>query len=308
VSEPSIREQSLNYRKGVVLGLTLAEIMLLVLFVIMLVLGKLLVDAIDDKKKHQQRLDTLKIENVELVETLQYIQRRVSSNTQIRDIFRELVRKANDYQQVQADLAELTEIHQKFINTLKDVGIDTKTLQGMEIQIEELNDLAKLGEKLIEAEATAGERRGYDKIFQHYQELAATNSNLKGQLENLRRQIESEGSGIGYPPCWVTEDGKPEYIFDIMLTDAGMIVVDNKLPHRKAEQARLPINRIRFDYEISQSVFLLDTLPIFQWSIEKECRYYVRIKDATSPLNKYAYKQHRQAIEDRFYIYIARQT
>jgi hypothetical protein len=52
---------------------------------------------------------------------------------------------------------------------------------------------------------------------------------LEGERDKYRRQVDNlmrSGNGLTYPSCWTTPDGQTEYMFDITITDQGLIVSD----------------------------------------------------------------------------------
>ena len=129
-------------------------------------------------------------------------------------------------------------------------------------------------------------------------ELQEKNENLRGQLRHLQR---GSGQGTEHPTCWATSTGKQEYIFDITLTDAGIVVADNALPNRVSAQKNLPLQQMIFDQELSHEVFLRTALPLYEWSKKEDCRFFVRVYDQTGPHEKSLYKNRLQAVESRFY-------
>jgi len=105
------------------------------------------------------------------------------------------------------------------------------------------------------------------------------------------------------PSCWAdAETGRVEYIFDVALTSHGLIVRDRALPHRAEERARLPI-AIDFGRELAPATFLSQAYPLYQWSVEHECRFFVRAFDLTAPSEKATYKHHLRILGQRFYLY-----
>ncbi len=102
-------------------------------------------------------------------------------------------------------------------------------------------------------------------------------------------------------PCWSTPDGSPESIFDVALTSKGLIIRDRKLAHRKEEQAKLPPSEFIFDGEISTGQFEQMARRLYAWSVQQECRHWVRAFDKTELTEKMNYKVHLQTVGGRFY-------
>lgn len=130
-------------------------------------------------------------------------------------------------------------------------------------------------------------------------------ANAQGQFESLRRKVGDGGRGVDHAPCWATPAGKPEYIFDIAVTERGMTTRDRKLPHRRSEQAMLPTADMVFDSEVSPQRFLSMAKPLLDWSAKQkpECRFWVRVFDKTADHQKAIYKRQIRIVGDRFYIF-----
>jgi hypothetical protein len=154
----------------------------------------------------------------------------------------------------------------------------------------------------VEAIVRAGVAQGAEVAKCKAAEIEA--GRLKGQLRNALRSVEQQGQGKGTekPACWAdTETGKPEYIFTVELTSGGLIVHDQKLPHRVEDQALLPISTIAFDGELPPEMFKAQTAGLASWSKERDCRFFVKVKDLTLPNEKDAYKKMLRALEEHFY-------
>lgn len=115
----------------------------------------------------------------------------------------------------------------------------------------------------------------------------------------------SGGRGTEHPACWTNEDGKPEYIFTTRLTSTGVVVRDNALPHRREQQALLPLSGIGFDHELNAAEFLRQMRPLFDWCRRQspECRFFVEVVDETQPEEKSTYKRLLRTVGDRFYYF-----
>lgn len=125
---------------------------------------------------------------------------------------------------------------------------------------------------------------------------------LRGQIGNLRAKLGELGRGTEMPACWASaETGRPEYIFDVALKSGTFIIRDRKIPHRKKDQAALPLHGIVFDQEIGPDVFLNQTEPLYAWSVKHECRFFVRAFDLTGAAEKEAFKRQMRILEGRFY-------
>lgn len=125
---------------------------------------------------------------------------------------------------------------------------------------------------------------------------------LKGQLANAQTKLERLGKGTEMPACWAdSKTGKPQYIFTINLTSNGLIIHNEQVQSRVNDQKLLPINTIHFDQNMNQQDFLSQTSPLYQWSKQNNCRFFVIAKDDTPSDQKNTYKAMLRSIESHFY-------
>ena len=126
---------------------------------------------------------------------------------------------------------------------------------------------------------------------------------LEGRLKNAEQQLATAGHGTEKPACWADRTGKPEYIFDIALKSQSVVVRDNALPGRTAEQAVLPIKALSFSLDLGQQDFRAQTRALFEWSEREGCRFFVRVYDLTAAHEKDAYKRQLRTVGEHFYYY-----
>lgn len=106
------------------------------------------------------------------------------------------------------------------------------------------------------------------------------------------------------PACWPSsQPGRPEYIFNVALTSTGLIVHDNALPDRVADQKLLPLNGMMFGKKIGDDEFADRTDPLYQWSVKHGCRFFVHVFEQTKPDEKDIYKARLRAVGEHFYYY-----
>ncbi|MFC1488833.1 coiled-coil domain-containing protein [Thermodesulfobacteriota bacterium] len=230
------------------------------------------------------------------------------------DLFKELEiarRRADEAEELKAKVVALEEQKNKLEHikkVLKKCRIPIEEPKKMEATLEQAaaakSVLEKVSKHFSEKE---GEARSLDEVIKTIEEYPALEqkvSNLKGQVKNIRRKLVSMGRGTEMPACWADPvTGRPEYIFDVALTSSGLIVCDRKLENRKEEQAKLPVSNITFDKEVNPQQFLKECMQLYQWSKKEECRFFVRVFDLTTPVEKETYKRHLWTLEERFYKY-----
>ena len=122
-------------------------------------------------------------------------------------------------------------------------------------------------------------------------------------MKNLQERAKK--AGIGFPPCWVDENGKPEYIFVVKLEENRLSVTPAWPSHRANDVKEVTgaINLVRFD--LMPETFRKLARPILEWSMrqEPECRHFVRIDDG-APISKGEFKAKLLLVEDYFYKYL----
>lgn len=332
MASTGIDRQRSAYRRGLVLGFTLAEIITLIIFCLLLALTARLL-------QERRIAETLRQENaaqlVELSLMREKLQQFAASKTPLDDLFRELVllrEKAAELDRLKAEAAALAEkarqwerVEQALAGRLppgasaeaiaRQLALDARLGAALRAALREAGFPHPTPEQLDAVAAAIEEALGSTladadglppaeavrAALAGRTALATENATLKRQLGNLEEALRRVGPGTEMPPCWRDEKtGRPEYIFDVALTPSGMIVRDRALPHRAAEQAQLPI-AMTFLRAVPWQQFLEEALPLFQWSVENKCRFFVRAFDLTAPNEKTEYKAMMRRLEMRFY-------
>lgn len=132
----------------------------------------------------------------------------------------------------------------------------------------------------------------------------ATNLNsVKGRLAYAEQKLGISSRGTEKPACWADQTGKPEYIFDVTLKSHSLVIRDNALPNRRSEEASLPIQQVMFGGDLGQDEFRMQTRALFEWSEKEQCRFFVRVLDATAAHEKDIYKRQLRTVGEHFYYY-----
>lgn len=299
-------ETSVNdrfYRKGLVLGFTMAEIMVLVIFSILLVLAAIML-------RKDEQLSKITSQDPALVsKVIDTLHAHISDKLEISDQIKELELALAKAEQTSALESRILEL-QRQLDNLKQIQKIVETQGAEEAKRQAISDMS-VGRELREravSQTPPVDLSDLDRLLsdasdnqRKVKELSAENDTLKGQLINLTERL--GGKGTEYPPCWVSANGKPEYIFDMALTTDGIIVRDRKLPHRAPEQSNLPLDGIVFDTVVGVSRFTSMTTPLLNWSKERNCRFFVRIYDQTGASEKERYKSLERTLQQSFYSY-----
>lgn len=297
-----ISAQEQFYRRGLVLGFTLAEVAVLIIFALLLALSWHL--AAKEKKIDglSQTLKEREAAVVKLTEHKRVLEERVARGDDFDDLFREL-EQVKEQRAVgeQANVA----LREK-VETLKEKN---EVLEDRTAITEKLMKIArKAGMSAEDPEKTfekfASQLEGLKKIKEEMKAAGLDDSQTKDFLRNAQRKLDGLGKGTEMPACWTSRDtGKPEYIFNTALTSVGIIIQDNTLPHRVEEQAQLPLLAMVFNKEVRPEQFQVITRAVYDWSVKKKCRFFVRVYDLTKEGEKKLYKYHLRTVGEHFYYF-----
>lgn len=309
------------YRRGLVLGLSLAELFLILLFLLLLI-----ATGLNQIKEKENKLLNNKIN--ELTDQLDAIYEVVGSEISLED-FTKLVKSAGERQRLINENNELRDNladAQKQIDEIKEL---TEILEKNNITPELLGDLIEAEEGLVEALADIKQLQTQidqqnDLINELEIEVAtkdAATEILEAQVAKLEEgladsneqvQILAEAKGID-PPCWFrqrpgsTETKKlrpiPVKLFDIQIRDNGLIV----RPKDNSAYANIAV-----DYGNTEALTNLTSMPYgtllskrqflseFGWirvagkqgEVQSyPCMFMVDLFDGTSAGNKSGYKR-----------------
>lgn len=265
----SLEKRTSAYRRGLILGLTMAEIAILIIFVLLLAFAALLVRQ-QEKQKEAERVAEERQEVITLLEA-----------------------------QLEAQFSAIQEILPDGGKNIEELQRELVLLRDTKQQLERLQSTAEEAGFLSEPETiinTLEMGREYSTIREL---LPAGERNVEKLLELVREY--SAGKGTEVPSCWTLDDGTIEYIYDVNLTPAGLVVRETDLPQRASERQMLPVQNIVLNQDISEQLFLFSTSDLFEWSKSKKCRFFVRVFDSTGPTDKKLYQDRLRAVEARFY-------
>ncbi len=283
---PDIHQQDRSYQRGLVLGLTMAEIMVLIVFMLLLALAAALYRdqlILVDKQAH---IDDLTRDVRSAREKIGALIPDAAKRAEFDDVFRDLQAAKATNQQLQQELDRLRPLEEKarqadrIAEALRKAGVDPDVMKDMK----EVTDRLELANQVVDiAREMSGDgtkpdpQRIADMLSSSHQADQKI-VNLQGQNKFLVDRLKAAGKGNELPSCWTTPEGKVEYIFDVLITDQGAILTDNAIPHRAEEQAQLPISMVKFGKDLSQQEIKQQTRALFDWSEHEKCRFYVRIR------------------------------
>jgi hypothetical protein len=298
-----INKDELSYRRGTIVGLTMAEAIIIFVFILLLLLNhsqKLSDNKIDDLKKLNDRLEDI-VENYKnkdaLVEKVERIVQTLNSNS-FDDAFKELVL-------IKENIQRLTKENLALRNKVENEKISLANSEILgKITPENFNKALKIVEYLNKNEGKESFEKNLISIENTIEKQEREKTNLQGQLSYLQKKFSTVGRGTEKPACWATSDGRPEYIFSIAMESDGLKLHRNEISeNRKLEYAELPTKDIVLDTKINFVDFKSTTNNLYRWSNEKECRFFVKIFDLTKNDEKAVYKKNLRIIGEHFYYY-----
>jgi len=299
----------LEHRRGLTLGLTLAEVLLLLLFVVLLALGWRMMTLQRDQQTARAILER---ENTRLHRTNDDLTSALRGFHAIGANLEQL--KAADAAVAAAleiDPKNPAEVLARAVATLKRLG--TGPLSDMLTKSEKLEALEGaivLARRInpddpAEALARAAEilsRLGPDTKLEDVVPIEQIRS-LSSQLERAvseRDNLMHTGNGLTYPSCWRTAEGKTEFIFDVTFQDTG-IIVRNATLSRADDPAMQLVAGVPRNEVINENILKSETLALFNYSKGQNCRFYAIIRDSTGATNKARYKELVALVENHFY-------
>jgi hypothetical protein len=275
-----IAEQNSSYRKGLVLGLTMAEVGILIIFVLLLLIAieqirrDHLMQSLEGKKPiAEARLKELQLAENSLQEIA--IAMGVTEETPPED-FRRLVR----------------------MTAVMATSPDGKSaLVEARDAIREMKDASAQ----VRAAAKAASERGAEELVRQVESKSHQIANQEGQLKRYEKMLTDAGMGKGERPCWVKPDGTIEYLYEVVLGSDGIRMKEIDYPARHDERTLLPMPEIDPKEVLSEAEFLRRTRPLYNHSFAANCRFFVVIYDGTATHEKPLYKNLLRTVEGHFY-------
>ena len=274
VSKGQIEHQTEEYRKGQVLGFTMAEIMLVILFLLLLLLGSKI-------NKQENALLLLELNNNEQADTIGILESKI--NEQADTLSKSYQEDTPEHQAIDKIKSTLSELQN----------------QGLVSRQKDVNWLA---ERLVLTEA------GTNENVRKARELAsfiAKNENLTFEegKQCLATCGANEGDGDGPKACWGDSLRNPDYIYNVALYDDAIFVTNNfeNIEKNKADwDSLLQPARIEKPTLLSNAQFQSRFAKLKEHASVNECEYAVRLVDVFTS-SKAIYKKQRQLVEGYVY-------
>lgn len=287
-------------REAFVLGLTLTELTLILFFVLLLLvsvaLSKQNTAARAREKEHQSLSEKIREYDTTVAEIFAGTALEHSDLIEDKDEFRELVEKSEIAQEGSERLQGEKE---KLESQLREVKVDfsrsereyEKSKQEYEKRLDQLAaELSTLG--------TSKDGDAAAKIADLMRRQEKENRNLKGQLKNLQRRCSLGKGGIDWPPCWADDNGRPEYLYYIVINETNLFIEKAWPSVRDEDVTEIP-GALALLGNTTEADFKRRAVALLEESKEKECRHFVQIYNRATTLKSYESKM--EAIETVFY-------
>jgi hypothetical protein len=275
-----IGEQHDAYRRGLVLGLTMAEVGILIIFVLLLLIAF--------EELARERL--VRGFQGMLAVTPQRLRELQSEEHTMKGMVEELG----------VGPESTDDLPRRLVRMLQTLSSSGAALSALAEAKEEIAKLRAVGDALRKALADVGSN-GPDAAVDRLQEQELKIADQEGQLKRYERRLSEEGRGKGERPCWVKPDGTIDYLYDVVLTSGGIRMREYVLPHRAVQRAKLPMPAVDSKETLAPAEFLRRTRPLFDRGLAENCRFFTVIYDGTASNEKALYKSLLRTVEGHFY-------
>jgi hypothetical protein len=274
------RKEEIGYRKGVLLGLTVAEIVLLLLFALLLALwGQISSMKIDIEKAKiiNSKFSSIINQNSPSGNTAAEIEKLIKAEINYSEkLAKELEKYKNNllpddvFELIKSQNFDLkkAEDRDKFFNLIK---IATKITSTSDVGLKDFANQCNAGQSVI------SKFKGVDP------------DRILSDLNHWKGVAATCGKGNSLPSCY-QQNGKDVAIFEARLNDQG-ILIKNTVPIEMIELFSKDFpSPPTFNTTLTDNEFRQQTAQFSKYSREKECRFRVNAYDDTGVDKKYFQK------------------
>lgn len=297
---------SAPYRRGVVLGFTVAEIILLILFALLLALAGLLLN----NKKDMERANAINSRfNVILSENfankdllLKKIDEIIAENIDYQKKVKEVEQKFKNqslpddvYAEIKAQKLDLTtkEGKQKFLDTL------VTALEAQKEFKKRGGDVTNHIESACMAGSKMAEVLGPDKKPGN---IINEVKDSKAQSNYWRSQAARCGLAGVLPPCYRESNNEPiPFLYDARIKSDGIMLIETIPERYKTRFTSDFSNPPQTNILLSSANFMNVTRQFLTFGERNNCRFYVVAYDDTLPHEKEKFQQLLKVLEGNFY-------
>lgn len=295
-----------DYRRGQIFGFTMAEIMLLLLFCLLLILTHKILT--EEKKIDDYEFDRSRLERV-----LASLDKDKNTFYVVLKDFKDQIKK--EEKTLAEDSLKYHELRKIMLLLGRDYASNKSETERINIVKEKLLKSSILEEAGISVDRKPAELEAAMKMFDR---TTKSNDSIESQLAKaesdklksdkelaqsinqnkfLQKELEKfTGKGQGLPPCWADKDGVPKYLYSIVIYDDSLrvsrIFSDDDLasiPHSEVIKGIVFENGISMSPELFMKTF--DPLRTKSSRVGMSCEYWVKVCDNVSETRKSLYKQ-----------------
>lgn len=328
------------YRRGVVLGLTLAELLLLLLFLFLLIMAAILHDREEERQALEEQYEAAEAERRAFRGALQAQLELALGADLAANLGQPLTAE-----QLAEPLARLSALSSENAGLRAELSAARSELaalrEGRPVSQQEASalrqenarlaaELAALNEALGDAQALVDQAgalapdrppgevleaalEAYSGLGEEARDLTgdlamceAERANLDRTVDHIQAQCGREGD---YPPCVYRDDGQIAYLYNVFLTQDGLVVRrgDEGSFRSLSWVASLPDPRL--DTPIALGRFLDVTRAHYATSQAQnpECRFFVRIYDRMGTASRQEFLDQYLGVQTHFYHVLVRE-
>ncbi len=287
-----------EYRRGMVLGLTMAEVAILLIFLLMLAM-RLEGQAEGDAFRFLAASEASVLEHQATAERAEAEAEAQRARAEQAERERDSARTANSDAQTRLDemIASNAGLQRALYQVRSRMANDRAWL-NLDPDSSDEQIVGALVRRLDEL--TSDNRRASGDL----ERIIRENEVLRGQNEQLRRDLARQPGrpGSGVPHCWPTPSGDAEYMLRISMHDGGMVSVRDRSPKAQpSDTAWHLVAGLQRDKQMSIAELRTTVEPLIARGRSQGCRYAVEVVDMTGPTNKLGYKSLQNAIWTIFY-------
>lgn len=296
------------HRRGLMLGLTLAELLLLVLFILLMTYTVILVESENEVERRDETIAKLEAANLEL-------------DGQVSAGISKLVDSLGIPSLSNANLDSLNLRLRKVLEDISLIAAENEKLSRLVTSpeeavrlaeaLQEIDDAPKASEILEDWISENGEKaidgkEPIDQLAKSDPETLADAMTVIGRLQDqlafYKDEIAKSGNGKSDPSCWL-RSARIVYIYDVDLLDEGVrLSIQDDRTGLDLTAVKLNDPGPVLEEIVSHSQFIQSTKKLRSWSDDEGCKFYVRIRNKMLNGDIDDYLSARRIVEGHFYI------
>jgi hypothetical protein len=318
-------EDDRQYRRGMVLGLTMAEIMLLLIFLLLLVLAILLAVEKKHVREAERRAADIAKEEADVRKDRDQLREQLNQ-VQLAD--RKKYDLTKEYQKIKAERDELKtreDEAKSAMEVLEEIKAGRKDLDNAKAAVE-MKRLIVMAHRIEQQTSALAPNDTSEEAMAKFEKAAAigaevlasggTATDLLAKVamcEQEAKQCEANYSELARvtrnssgtkPSCWVDpETKKAQMLFIAKLSDGGIYLEPTDIPSRASEREALPLEELKVGVAYERKTFSRAGRKIYDWAESQDppCRFYVDIEDDTGADQKERFQELFFGVQDVFY-------